>query len=151
MVQPTAHLGSMVLILWGHRRLCSPSLTETSLCGAWLYNNVNWQINGLEQSPERDPSPLKNLFCSKGGICKQSAKDWPFTMATSLETEQSGTSSAPRNKRQGSIKSINVKRHIIKAKRKWTHQGQETIEGGGWNRPHINFIFLYFFLKKSQV
>ena len=25
------------LILWDHRRMCGPSLTETSLCGAWLY------------------------------------------------------------------------------------------------------------------
>lgn len=26
----------MVLILWDHRRLCGPSLTETSWCGTWL-------------------------------------------------------------------------------------------------------------------
>ena len=26
------------IILWDHRRICGPSLTETSLCGARLYN-----------------------------------------------------------------------------------------------------------------
>jgi hypothetical protein len=26
-----------IIILWDHRRICSPSLTETSLCGAYLY------------------------------------------------------------------------------------------------------------------
>jgi len=25
-------------VLWGHRRICGPSLTETSLCDAYLYN-----------------------------------------------------------------------------------------------------------------
>ena len=28
---------SGIIILWDHRRICSPSLTETSLCGAYLY------------------------------------------------------------------------------------------------------------------
>jgi len=27
-----------IIILWDHRCICSPSLTETSLCGAWLYS-----------------------------------------------------------------------------------------------------------------
>ena len=26
-----------IIILWDHRRICGPSLTETSLCFAWLY------------------------------------------------------------------------------------------------------------------
>jgi hypothetical protein len=26
-----------MIILWDHRRICGPSLTEASLCGAWLY------------------------------------------------------------------------------------------------------------------
>jgi hypothetical protein len=26
-----------IIILWDHRRICGPSLTETSLCGAYLY------------------------------------------------------------------------------------------------------------------
>jgi hypothetical protein len=26
-----------IIILWDHRRMSGPSLTETSLCGAWLY------------------------------------------------------------------------------------------------------------------
>jgi len=26
-----------ILILWDQRRICGPSLTETSLCGAYLY------------------------------------------------------------------------------------------------------------------
>ena len=26
-----------ILILWKYRRVCGPSLTETSLCGAWLF------------------------------------------------------------------------------------------------------------------
>jgi len=26
-----------IIILWDHRRLCRPSLTETSLCGAYVY------------------------------------------------------------------------------------------------------------------
>jgi len=25
------------ITLWDHRRICGPSLTETSLCGAYLY------------------------------------------------------------------------------------------------------------------
>ena len=25
-------------IIWDHRRVCGPSLTETSLCGTWLYS-----------------------------------------------------------------------------------------------------------------
>ena len=27
----------IIIILWDHRRICDPSLTETSLCCAWLY------------------------------------------------------------------------------------------------------------------
>ena len=27
-----------IIILWYHGRICDPSLTETSLCGAYLYN-----------------------------------------------------------------------------------------------------------------
>ena len=27
----------IIVILWDHRLVCGPSLTETSLCGAWLY------------------------------------------------------------------------------------------------------------------
>jgi len=26
-----------IIILWDHRHICGPSLTETSLCGAYLY------------------------------------------------------------------------------------------------------------------
>jgi len=26
-----------IIIFWDHRRMCGPSLTETSLCGAYLY------------------------------------------------------------------------------------------------------------------
>jgi len=26
-----------IIMLWDHRRICGPSLTETSLCGAYLY------------------------------------------------------------------------------------------------------------------
>jgi len=26
-----------IRILWDHRRMCGPSLTETSLCGAYLF------------------------------------------------------------------------------------------------------------------
>ena len=29
-----------VIILWDHRRICGPSLTETSLCGAYLYSKT---------------------------------------------------------------------------------------------------------------
>jgi hypothetical protein len=29
-----------ILILWDHCRICGPSLTETSLCGSYLYTNV---------------------------------------------------------------------------------------------------------------
>jgi hypothetical protein len=27
-----------IIILWDHRRICGPSLTETSLCGAYVYS-----------------------------------------------------------------------------------------------------------------
>jgi hypothetical protein len=30
-----------IKILWDHGRICGPSLTEKSLCGAYLYNNNN--------------------------------------------------------------------------------------------------------------
>jgi hypothetical protein len=30
-----------IIILWDHRRICGPSLTETSLCGAYLYSTTN--------------------------------------------------------------------------------------------------------------
>ena len=30
-----------VIIVWDHRRICGPSLTETSLCGAYLYTGDN--------------------------------------------------------------------------------------------------------------
>jgi len=26
-----------IIILWDHRRICRPSVTEMSLCGAYLY------------------------------------------------------------------------------------------------------------------
>jgi len=32
------------VILWDHRRTCDPSLTETSLCGAWLYREFYIKI-----------------------------------------------------------------------------------------------------------
>jgi len=30
-----------IIILWGHRRICGPSLTATSLCGACLYRRLH--------------------------------------------------------------------------------------------------------------
>ena len=30
-----------MIILWDHRHICGPSLTETSLCGAYLYTNID--------------------------------------------------------------------------------------------------------------
>jgi hypothetical protein len=35
------------IISWDHRRICGPSLTETSLCGAWLHNPRRWQYRWL--------------------------------------------------------------------------------------------------------
>jgi hypothetical protein len=32
-----------IIILWDHRRICGPSLTETSLCAAYLCNQVHHQ------------------------------------------------------------------------------------------------------------
>ena len=32
-----------IIILWDHRRICGPSLTETSFCGAYLYR-VNVKV-----------------------------------------------------------------------------------------------------------
>jgi len=29
-----------IIILWDHRRICGSSLTETSLCGAYLYLSI---------------------------------------------------------------------------------------------------------------
>jgi len=34
------------MILWDNRRICGPSLTETSLCGAWLYGYTENRITG---------------------------------------------------------------------------------------------------------
>jgi hypothetical protein len=31
------HIIYYIILLWDHRRICGPSLTETSLCGAYLY------------------------------------------------------------------------------------------------------------------
>jgi len=34
-----------IIILWDHRRICGPSLTETSLYGAYLYYLIEiWTI-----------------------------------------------------------------------------------------------------------
>jgi len=30
-----------IIILWDHRRMCASSLTETSLCGAYLHIQKN--------------------------------------------------------------------------------------------------------------
>jgi len=32
------------IILWYHRRICGPSLAETSLCGAYLYMYIIYQM-----------------------------------------------------------------------------------------------------------
>ena len=29
-----------IIILWDHRRICGPSFSETSLCGAWIYQQT---------------------------------------------------------------------------------------------------------------
>ena len=34
-----------IIILWDHRHLCRPSLTETSLCGAYLYLKLSPSIS----------------------------------------------------------------------------------------------------------
>jgi len=34
------------IILWDHRRICGPSLTETSLCGAYLYLVPMFRMSG---------------------------------------------------------------------------------------------------------
>ena len=44
-----AHKYYNIINLWDHRRICSPSLTETSLCSAYLYKYtprklVSWPI-----------------------------------------------------------------------------------------------------------
>jgi len=39
------------IILWHHRHICGPSLTETSLCGAWLYIFINTYLD-IKYSPD---------------------------------------------------------------------------------------------------
>jgi len=36
-----------IIILWDHRRICGPSLAETSLCGAYLYYTVTCTTNAI--------------------------------------------------------------------------------------------------------
>jgi len=36
-----------IIILWDHRRICGPSLTETSLCGAYLYYTFTCTTNAI--------------------------------------------------------------------------------------------------------
>jgi hypothetical protein len=36
-----------IIILWDHRRICCPTLTETSLCGAWLYSHIAYYSQTL--------------------------------------------------------------------------------------------------------
>ena len=42
---------SFIIILWDHHRICGPSLTETSLCGAYRYN-----ISGIKPGAGSDGS-----------------------------------------------------------------------------------------------
>ena len=49
-----------IIILWDHRRLCDPSLTKTSLCGAYLYF-VN-SIGCLEKKAVHFPHSVYKCF-----------------------------------------------------------------------------------------
>ena len=54
-----------IRFLWDHRRICSLSLTETLLCGAWLYFDVRWpKWFNAEQSflGRKSPTTIRNFL-----------------------------------------------------------------------------------------
>lgn len=69
MVWPTAYLGSMVLVLifWDHHHLCGLSLTETLLCGAWLYFATWWSLYWTQNKIKWNRNPLRMAHIKKGG------------------------------------------------------------------------------------
>jgi len=50
-----------IIILWDHRRIRSPMLTETSLCGAYLYC-IRYVEDAM--SPDLTYYPLRMLVCT---------------------------------------------------------------------------------------
>ena len=64
-----------IIILWDHHRNCRPSLTKTSLCGAWLYAHIKTLCNYVPKNP------VKTHFCCRGGISKtpnKTERKFPF-------------------------------------------------------------------------
>ena len=63
-----------MIILWDHRRICRPSLTETSLCGAYLY--MNSDLCTIRLAPH-----LRNVTTKSLGECLNNTRDsaarWP--------------------------------------------------------------------------
>jgi len=46
-----------IIIIWDHSRVCGPSLTETSLCGAYLYSircSINASFLAVEAAQSLD-------------------------------------------------------------------------------------------------
>ena len=62
------------IILWDHRRICCPSLTETSLCGAWLY---------FRNTEVRSIGPKVLLSCYKPATAPCSTT-WPSDTEAAL-------------------------------------------------------------------
>ena len=57
-----------IIILWDHRRICGPSLTETSLCGAYLYSYTSMEETEEVRLGWKDDikTDLKNWECDCG-------------------------------------------------------------------------------------
>jgi len=47
-----------IIILWDYRRICGPSLSETSLCGAYLYQQVLDAAYKLPEDGTDVPKPV---------------------------------------------------------------------------------------------
>ena len=57
-----------IIILWDHRRICGPSLIETSLCGAYLYSYTSTEETEEVRLGWKDDikTDLKNGECDCG-------------------------------------------------------------------------------------
>ena len=52
------------MIIWDHRRICGPSLTETSSCSAWPLHPGTWQTELHALQPEWPPVTRSRCRCS---------------------------------------------------------------------------------------
>jgi hypothetical protein len=52
-----------IIILWDHRRICGPSLNETSLCGAYLYMSSDNPVGVVTSLLHGQPRHWGSIHC----------------------------------------------------------------------------------------